>query len=150
MAFFSGGTPRLMQQAHGRQHLSRTNHQIVAGVSRTRCARGGACKPSRVMNKKRPLVAGLAASVLLLALSSCQGVVAPHNPNGTLQNSVNHIIFLMQENRSFDAYFGKLDDFRASRGLARNVDDLETIFTNPTDAGTLVSNFHLTTSCIFN
>jgi phospholipase C len=105
-----------------------------------------------MMNRKKiPLILGFAASiVLLLALSGCQGIVTPRNPGGTLQNSVNHIIFLMQENRSFDAYFGKLDDFRASAGQGRNADDLETVFTVPADDGTMISNFHLTTGCIFN
>ncbi|HEV8183742.1 MAG TPA: alkaline phosphatase family protein, partial [Candidatus Angelobacter sp.] len=45
-------------------------------------------------------------------------------PVGSLQ-SVNHIIFMMQENRSFDAYFGKINDYRASLGLGRDADDLE-------------------------
>jgi phospholipase C len=91
-----------------------------------------------------------------LTLAGCQGLVAgiplpPPNPNATLQNSVNHIIFMMQENRSFDAYFGKLNDYRADTfSLGRDTDDLESTFTNPADDGTMVSNFHLPTGCIFN
>ena len=50
---------------------------------------------------------------------------APGATPGSLQ-SVNHIIFMVQENRSFDAYFGKINDYRASLGLARDADDLET------------------------
>ncbi len=98
--------------------------------------------------------------VVLLLLTGCQGVgVAgsssptptpmPSPTPETLQ-SVNHIIFMMQENRSFDAYFGKLNDYRASLGLSRSVDDLETNFTNPADDGDTIRNFHLQTSCIFN
>lgn len=70
---------------------------------------------------------------------------------GSLQ-SVNHIIFMMQENRSFDAYFGKINDYRASLGLGRDADDLETDFTNPTDSPDTqqIKTFHLATSCIFN
>ena len=34
--------------------------------------------------------------------------------NGALQKSVNHIIWLVQENRSFDSYFGKLDAYRVN------------------------------------
>ncbi|HEV8493038.1 MAG TPA: alkaline phosphatase family protein, partial [Candidatus Angelobacter sp.] len=70
---------------------------------------------------------------------------------GTLQ-SVNHIIFMMQENRSFDSYFGKINDYRASLGLGRDADDLENDFTNPTDAPDTqqIRTFHLATSCIFN
>ncbi len=92
--------------------------------------------------------------IILGVLSGCQGVGFGGTPTptptpGSLQ-SVNHIIFMMQENRSFDAYFGKINDFRASVGLGRDTDDLETVFTNPADDGQLIPNFHLTTTCIFN
>ena len=72
-------------------------------------------------------------------------------PAGSLQ-SVNHIIFMMQENRSFDSYFGKINDYRASLGLGRDADDLETDFTNPTDSPDTqqIRTFHLATSCIYN
>lgn len=70
-------------------------------------------------------------------------------PTPSLQ-SVNHIIFMMQENRSFDSYFAKLNDFRASQGQGRDSDDLEATFTNPADDGSTVPNFHLTTDCIYN
>src|SRR5262252_4017888 len=78
-------------------------------------------------------------------LSGCQGVGVTGGPTptptpvttpvATLQN-VNHIIFMMQENRSFDAYFGKINDYRATfpgGALGRDADDLETDFTNPAD-----------------
>jgi phospholipase C len=68
---------------------------------------------------------------------------------GTIQ-AVNHIIFMMQENRSFDAYFGKMNDHRASLGLGRDADDIASNFTVTADDGTPVSNFDLGTSCIFN
>jgi len=106
--------------------------------------------------KKSFALCGLA---LLVIFSACQGIVGgppqiplpPPNPNATFDNSVNHIIFMMQENRSFDAYFGKLNDFRSGTfALGRDTDDLESVFTNPADDGTLVPNFHLTTGCIFN
>ena len=99
------------------------------------------------------------ACIALGVLSGCQGLGVPANlvptptpapsPVGSLQ-SVNHIIFMMQENRSFDAYFGKLNDFRTSVGLGRDTDDLETVFANPADDGQAISNFHLPTTCIFN
>jgi phospholipase C len=75
------------------------------------------------------------ASLSLALLTGCQGLgastgptptptpTATPTPAGTLQ-SVNHIIFMMQENRSFDAYFGKINDYRASLGLGRDADDL--------------------------
>jgi len=111
--------------------------------------------PGKTYGKMSYLLCALA----LLVLAGCQGIVAgtpqiplpPPNPNATLDNSVNHIIFMMQENRSFDAYFGKINDFRSGTfALGRDMDDLESSFTNPADDGTLIGNFHLPTGCIFN
>ncbi len=109
---------------------------------------------------KRALPACCFALFFLLVLTGCQGIVAVGTsptptpvpgatPAGTFQ-SVNHIIFMMQENRTFDTYFGKINDYRASLGLGRDADDLETNFTNPADDGDLITTFHLPTSCIFN
>ncbi len=36
---------------------------------------------------------------------------------GDLKSKIRHIIFLMQENRSFDQYFGRLGRYRESKGL---------------------------------
>ena len=118
------------------------------------------------LKKILPLVALLVVCILC----GCQGLGVSASNNGnngnptptatptptptpTLQGSVNHIIFMAQENRSFDAYFGKLNDFRASQSpaLGANVDDLENTFSQQTDSpGINVSSFHLTTSCIYN
>lgn len=82
-----------------------------------------------------------------ICFAGCQGIVQSNTVE--LQAKVNHIIFLMQENRSFDSYFGKLNDYRASAfGLTRDADDLEATFTNPADDGSTIANFHLTTGCI--
>jgi phospholipase C len=107
------------------------------------------------------------ALLSLALLTGCQGLgasaptptptpTATPTPAGSLQ-SVNHIIFMMQENRSFDAYFGKLNDYRASLtpALGRDADDLENDFTNPVDQtltapNDTVTTFHLPTSCIYN
>jgi hypothetical protein len=48
------------------------------------------------------------------------------NPAGTV-NSVNHVIFMMQENRSFDTYFGMLNPHVA-------ISNLETLAAISTDA----------------
>jgi len=112
-----------------------------------------------MIKMKRILLASLFSMLCLALLTGCQGIGASTNPTptptpsptpaGSLQ-SVNHIIFMMQENRSFDAYFGKINDYRASLTLGRDADDLETNFTNPADDGDTVTNFHLATSCIYN
>src|SRR3954469_18887966 len=38
--------------------------------------------------------------------------------------AVKHIVLFMQENRSFDEYFGQLNQYRVSKGLPADVDDL--------------------------
>src|SRR5882724_10862485 len=106
---------------------------------------------------KKVAVVSLFVLLSLALFTGCQGLSASSGPTptpsptpaGSLQ-SVNHIIFMMQENRSFDAYFGKINDYRASITLGRDVDDLETNFTNPADDGDTITNFHLVTSCIYN
>jgi phospholipase C len=110
---------------------------------------------------KKVAVVSLFVLLSLALLTGCQGLGASSGPTptptpsptpaGSLQ-SVNHIIFMMQENRSFDAYFGKINDYRASITLGRDADDLETDFTNPTDSPDTqqIRTFHLATSCIYN
>lgn len=66
----------------------------------------------------------LGCTALLIALlSGCVGLTGsagnqpPPPPNGGIQN-INHIIFLAQENRSFDSYFGAMRGFWAAKGVA--------------------------------
>ncbi|HZD07858.1 MAG TPA: alkaline phosphatase family protein, partial [Candidatus Limnocylindrales bacterium] len=115
---------------------------------------------------KRIVFAVVFAVLSLTLLTGCQGLGASGptptptptafpTPAGSLQ-SVNHIIFMMQENRSFDSYFGKINDYRASITLGRDADDLETDFNNPvdkvnpSDPPEFIRTFHLATSCIYN
>src|SRR5262245_6610310 len=37
-------------------------------------------------------------------------------PVPTLQTSINHVIIMLQENRSFDSYFGKMTAYRTANG----------------------------------
>ena len=66
--------------------------------------------------------------------------------------AINHIVFMLQENRSFDSYFGQLGAYRAANGYgaATDVDGLPPGATNPADDGSQVASFHLQTSCIEN
>jgi phospholipase C len=87
--------------------------------------------------------------VFLVIVSGCQGIVI--TPQTELRSKVNHIIFMLQENRSFDSYFGKLNDYRASQfGLPRELDDLEASYSAPDDNRNPVFNFHFGTSCVFS
>jgi len=74
----------------------------------------------------------------------------PHNgPTGDV-SQINHIIFMSQENRSFDTYFGHLNDYRTSLGLPADVDGMPTGAKNPAFDGTIIQAFHLLTMCVEN
>ncbi|HWC15939.1 MAG TPA: alkaline phosphatase family protein, partial [Terriglobales bacterium] len=74
----------------------------------------------------------------------------PHNgPTGDV-SQINHIIFMSQENRSFDTYFGHLNDYRASLGLPTDVDGMPANASNPAFDGTIIQAFHLQTMCVEN
>jgi len=71
--------------------------------------------------------------------------------NTTGMEQVNHIIFMIQENRSFDHYFAKINEYRQSQGLGADVDELPAGVTNPRVPDYApVGSFHLQTMCIEN
>jgi phospholipase C len=74
----------------------------------------------------------------------------PQNTQGV--KSLNHFIFMFQENRSFDHYFGKLNDYRATQGLPTEVDGIPPQgFSNPTfDQTGTVPSYKMKTVCIEN
>jgi phospholipase C len=54
---------------------------------------------------------------LTVILSGCRGLVANQgNPSNNLQ-SINHIIFMAQENRGFDHHFGAIRQYWAANGI---------------------------------
>lgn len=65
---------------------------------------------------------GVCCAALILALSGCGSYKrgfspsAPSNPSGNL-SSIKHIIFMSQENRSLDSYFGALREYWAQNGI---------------------------------
>ena len=108
---------------------------------------------------------------LSLLMSACQGLgggsSAPTptpTPAGSL-NSINHVVLFMQENRSFDTYFGQLNAYRAKQTppLPQDVDT----WTSGTDktptnvstpsydpntgkAGPPIKAFHMQSACSEN
>ena len=112
-------------------------------------------------------------SVVLLSLlmSACQGLgggsAAPTpspTPAGSL-NSINHIVLFMQENRSFDTYFGQLNAYRAKQTppLPQDVDtwtsgadktpaNVSTPSYDPNtgQAGPPIKAFHMQSACSEN
>ena len=65
-------------------------------------------------------------------------------------SKLKHIIFFVQENRSFDNYFGRLGLYKASLGLANDVDGLNLNVTLPNTKGQPVHPFHYQTVCTEN
>jgi phospholipase C len=77
-------------------------------------------------------------------------------------NSIDHVIFMLQENHSFDNYFGMLNPYRATNGwnvgddgvtydvdgLVDGTDDKRTTISNMDDEGTSYSPFKFTSTCI--
>jgi phospholipase C len=63
---------------------------------------------------------------------------------------IKHIIFIAQENRSFDDYFGMLGAYRASLGLPNSIDGLNLNAALPNTKGQLVHPFHYQTLCTEN
>ena len=71
------------------------------------------------------------------------------SPGSGSVTQVKHIIWMLQENRSFDNYFGKLNDYRKSKGLGADVDGLPAGASNPSfDGSTQVSAYHFNTVCV--
>lgn len=65
---------------------------------------------------------------------------------------LNHIVWMLQENRSFDMYFGSLNSYRSAHGQGSNdIDGLPAGASNPSyDGTTTVAAFHLNTVCTEN
>lgn len=104
------------------------------------------------MISRRNFLSVLGAGAAAGVTAGCRGLAAappPDNPPGSLKESIDHIIFTMQENRSFDHYFGKLPQYRQARGIPGDVDGIPADASNPgaDDPAQLVFPYHLSTSC---
>ena len=73
-------------------------------------------------------------------------------------SSVNHVIFMMQENRTFDTYFGMLNPYRTAHGWnvgddgniynVDGIDDKLATTSNSDDEGASFPLFHTVSSCL--
>jgi len=98
-----------------------------------------------------------ATACAVAALGACGLItrgpgVSPAGATDAAASSINHVVIMVQENRSFDSYFAKLNDFRVANGWGQSNDvDVEAPdASNPADDGTLIHAFHLQTGCIDN
>ena len=98
--------------------------------------------------------AAVSLTSVLMIMSGCQGLQSANGTgggNGSI-TSVNHIIFMAQENRSFDTYFGQLPSYWKANGYpAQKFEGLPAGASNPSFDGTgSISAFHLATECTEN
>jgi len=85
------------------------------------------------------------------------GSTGPGGGTGSTQ-SINHVVFMLQENHSFDNYFGMLNPYRISNGwnigddgYTYNVDGIDDklgTISNADDQGTSYSLFKFTSTCV--
>ncbi|HTU49527.1 MAG TPA: alkaline phosphatase family protein [Acidobacteriaceae bacterium] len=78
-------------------------------------------------------------------------------PPGSI-DSINHVIFMLQENHTFDNYFGMLNPYRVANGWTTSedgntysvdgIDDKLTTISNKDDEGDVYPLFKFTTTCI--
>jgi phospholipase C len=92
-------------------------------------------------------------AVVLGVLAGCQGLTGSGG-GGTPGDitRVNHIVFMVQENRSFDQYFGQLGAYMQANGFAAQAfDGMPANASNPSfDGLSTVNAYHVKTVCIEN
>ncbi|MGA7400742.1 MAG: alkaline phosphatase family protein [Candidatus Sulfotelmatobacter sp.] len=100
-------------------------------------------------------------TALSLALCGCRGLATSATTTNTSSanlQSIQHVVFMLQENRSFDTYFGMLNPYRQSNGwtvsedgntyTVDGIDDKLSEFANPDDEGQSFNLFKFKSSCI--
>ncbi|MGA3106801.1 MAG: alkaline phosphatase family protein [Terriglobales bacterium] len=114
-----------------------------------------------ISKEKAAKVFTVCATASLLVLSGCRGLSTGTTPPcttcGSLQ-SVDHVVFMLQENRSFDTYFGMLNPYRQANGwnvgddgktyTVDGIDDKLTQFAQDDDEGQPFSLFKFQSTCI--
>ena len=112
---------------------------------------------------------GGTATVTPVSTTTYTAVAAGSNGNASVQqtvyvvsanelNSINHVIFMLQENHSFDNYFGMLNPYRVANGwnvsedgrtyTVDGIDDKLKTISNQDDQGEAFPLFKLKSSCI--
>jgi phospholipase C len=105
-----------------------------------------------------PLLIGCGAVNSSSSGDSSPTVTPPSNPPLGTAAAIKHVIFMEQENRSFDTYFGMLNPYRkthhwniADDGKEYDIDGIDdklNQFTNLDDEGDVFPLFKFTTTCI--
>jgi phospholipase C len=96
----------------------------------------------------------LLLGVVVSFLRGCGGLGSGNKTpasNSQLNQSINHIIFLVQENRGFDHYFAHLPDWVANGYPSVQFDAEPANASNPTQNGTgTITGYHFRTACMQN
>ncbi|HET8667462.1 MAG TPA: alkaline phosphatase family protein, partial [Terriglobales bacterium] len=71
-------------------------------------------------------------------------------PNSRLNASIRHIVFMVQENHTFDSYFGQMNAYRDSRGISGDVDAVNPATVLYDEPDNPVSPYHFRTVCSEN
>ncbi|MCM2495823.1 phosphocholine-specific phospholipase C [Burkholderia glumae] len=94
--------------------------------------------------KKSAKVLGAAGAISLLPASIRRALAIPASSKTGTINDVEHVVVLMQENRSFDHYLGHHAGFRGFNDRSTlPVDAQASIFNQPDGQGGYVTTFHL-------
>ena len=108
--------------------------------------------------KLRRIVAACAVILPLAFFGACRGLVNGSGVTpGNLQ-SIQHVVFMLQENRTFDTYFGMLNTYRQTNGFTLSedgksysvdgIDDKLTKFVNSDDEGQAFNLFKFKSACV--
>jgi len=86
---------------------------------------------------------------LVLFEAGCGGGTKASKQSNSAQvsASINHVVVMMQENRSFDNYFGRLGQYKRDHGIPGDVEDLPLNVTLFARSGAPVQPFHFRTVC---
>ena len=111
-------------------------------------------------SRLRFLLLGSAFALLVIGCGGVSGNKGGQNPPGTVPpqpagiTAVNHVVILLQENRSFDHYFGQMTAYRQANGIPINgspatIDDESTgSFSNVSPVtGAAIAPYHTGSVC---
>ena len=101
---------------------------------------------------KLPRLSLFALLAMTLLLCGCQGLVSSSSSGSQNLQSINHIVFMIQENRSLDNYFGQLPAYWQANGFpSQPFDGIPADASNPSfDGLSTVPAFHVMTECTEN
>ncbi|MFP5235491.1 MAG: alkaline phosphatase family protein [Acidobacteriota bacterium] len=124
------------------------------GTTYTLAASGGTVTVSPTQTTTYTAEATNAAGTM----ASAQTTVTVSSSSGAGLNSIQHVIFMLQENHTFDNYFGMLNPYRHSNGWdvgadgktydVDGIDDKLNTISNEDDEGTFYNLYKFRSTCI--